>query len=46
MRNPFAAHDPSLKGRPSFPLSACFAVKIALNNAKLSRILTPYLPAN
>jgi len=46
MRNPFAAHEPSPKRRPSFPLSACFAVEIALNNAKLSRILTPYLPAN
>jgi hypothetical protein len=29
-----------------FVLFASFAVKIALNNVKLSRILTPYLPAN
>jgi len=26
--------------------SANFALKIALNNVKLSRILIPYLPAN
>jgi hypothetical protein len=44
--NLVAAHDPSLKGRPSFALFACFALKIAFNNTKLSRILTPYLPAN
>jgi hypothetical protein len=30
----------------NFALFVCFAVEIALNNAKLSRILTPYLPAN
>jgi hypothetical protein len=46
MRNPFAAHDPSPKRRPSFTLFTSFAVEIALNNAKLSRILTPYLFAN
>jgi hypothetical protein len=46
MRKPFAAHEYSLKRRPSFPLFAGFAVNIALNNAKLSRILTSYLSAN
>jgi len=31
MQNPFAAHEHSLKRRPSFPLSACFAVNIVHN---------------
>ncbi|MFA4957048.1 MAG: hypothetical protein WC556_08780 [Candidatus Methanoperedens sp.] len=31
MRNPFAAHDPSIKGRPSSPLIVGFAVKITHN---------------
>jgi hypothetical protein len=40
MRNPFAAHESRIKRRLSFALIASFAVKIVLNNSKVSRILT------
>jgi hypothetical protein len=46
MQNPFAAHESRIKRCSSFALFASFALKISLNNANLSRILTSYLPAN